>query len=82
MASGETNRSIEERYMPSPQAPDAGPVYLTIEDLAARYKVGIGTVREWRYRGTGPVVTKIGGFVRFALTDVLAWERSRREARA
>lgn len=64
--------------MPSAQAQDAG--YLTVEDLAARYKVSVGAVRDWRRLGTGPVVTKLGGLVRFALADVLAWERSRREA--
>ena len=68
--------------MAQTQVASADAVYLTIEDLAARYKVGVGTVREWRYKGTGPVVTKVGGFVRFALSDVLAWERSRREASA
>lgn len=54
--------------------------YLTNEDLAARYKVGLGTVREWRARGTGPAVTKLGGLVRYAIEDVFAWETSRREA--
>jgi hypothetical protein len=57
-----------------------GVLYLTNEDLAARYKVGLGTVREWRAKGTGPLVTKLGQLVRYHIDDVLAWERARREA--
>jgi hypothetical protein len=68
--------------MTQAQTAEASSVYLTIDDLAARYKVGAGTVREWRLKGTGPTVTKVGGFVRFRLDDVLRWEESRREASA
>jgi len=56
--------------------------FLTIEQLADRYQVSAQTVRDWRRLGTGPVVTKIGGLVRFALADVTAWESQRREASA
>jgi excisionase family DNA binding protein len=56
--------------------------YLTVGQLAARYGVSVGAVRDWRRNGTGPIVTKVGGLVRFALADVLAWEQSRREASA
>ncbi len=58
------------------------PPFLSNEDLAERYKVGLGTVREWRAKGTGPQVTKVGGLVRYAIEDVLAWESSNREDRA
>jgi predicted DNA-binding transcriptional regulator AlpA len=56
--------------------------FLTVEQLAERYGVSVAAVRDWRRYGTGPVVTKVGGLVRFALDDVLAWEQSRREASA
>jgi hypothetical protein len=54
-------------------------IYLTNEDLAERYKVGLGTIREWRAKGTGPRVTKLGQLVRYHVEDVLAWERTHRE---
>jgi hypothetical protein len=57
-------------------------IYLTNEDLAERYKVGLGTVREWRAKGTGPRVTKLGQLVRYNIEDVLAWERTHREVSA
>jgi hypothetical protein len=63
------------------QVAPTGP-YLTNEDLAARYKVGLGTIREWRAKGTGPRVTKIGQLVRYAVDDVLRWEAERREVSA
>lgn len=56
--------------------------YLSVDDLATRYGVSPGAVRDWRRLGTGPIVTKIGGLVRFALADVLAWEQANREDRA
>ena len=49
--------------------------YLTIDDLAERYQVPVATVRYWRHLGTGPKAMKIGRFVRYALDDVLEWER-------
>lgn len=60
----------------------SGEVYLTIPELADRCRVEVATVRDWRYKRIGPKVTKLGGRVLFALSDVLAWERSRREAEA
>jgi DNA-binding transcriptional MerR regulator len=53
--------------------------YLSNEDLAARYDVPVPTVRDWRRRGLGPVATKLGGLVRYAFEDVLAWEQDCRE---
>jgi predicted DNA-binding transcriptional regulator AlpA len=53
--------------------------FLTTVELASRYGVSLMTIRDWRKKGTGPVATKLGGLVRYALADVLAWERSRRD---
>ena len=55
--------------------------YLTVEDLADRYGVSVGAVRDWRRKNDGPVVTKLVGQVRYAIADVIAWEKSRRESR-
>lgn len=70
--------------MASPQlerlADVSGEVYLTIEELAERSRVTPWAVRRWRTKGQGPKATKLGGRVLFAMTDVIAWERSRREA--
>jgi hypothetical protein len=55
------------------------PEFLSNEALADRYEVPVNTVRDWRRRGTGPVATKVGGLVRYALADVLAWEKANRE---
>ena len=68
--------------MATTQAESETRPFLSIEDLAQRYGVSVGTVRDWRYRGVGPVVTKVGAAIRFALTDVLAWERQNREVSA
>jgi hypothetical protein len=57
-------------------------LWLSNEDLAGRYGVGLPTVREWRLKRTGPRATKIGALVRYHIDDVLKWERERREASA
>jgi predicted DNA-binding transcriptional regulator AlpA len=49
--------------------------YLTVDELAERYQVPVATVRYWRVQGTGPKAVKIGRWVRYPLTDVLAFER-------
>lgn len=54
--------------------------FLTVDQLAARYQVSAQTIRDWRLDGKGPVATKLGGSVRYALADVIAWEREQREA--
>lgn len=56
--------------------------FLSNEDLAERYRTTVGTVRDWRQRGIGPIATKINGLVRYALADVLRWEQERRESEA
>lgn len=51
--------------------------HLTNEDLAAREKVSINTVRKWRATGAGPRAFKVGRHVRYRLVDVEAWEEQR-----
>ncbi|MFE5837231.1 helix-turn-helix transcriptional regulator [Arthrobacter sp. NPDC056493] len=59
---------------------DAAERHLTMQDLADRCGVSLATVRQWRVKGTGPRGMAIGKYVRFRLSDVLAWEESRADA--
>ncbi len=47
--------------------------WLTTVEMAEWVKVASWTARDWRKRGVGPKATKIGGSVRYALSDVEAW---------
>lgn len=49
-------------------------VCMTSSELAKRWKVNEGTLRNWRYRGTGPKFKRIGCAVRYTLADVKAFE--------
>ncbi|WP_237222154.1 helix-turn-helix transcriptional regulator [Rothia nasimurium] len=53
----------------------------TIDDLAKRLGVSGRTVRNWRSKGLDPVAIKIGGFIRYKLSDIEAWEEAHRERR-
>lgn len=43
------------------------------EELAADLGIPVGTVYQWRYKGTGPRGYKIGRHVRYRRSDVGAW---------
>lgn len=47
--------------------------FLTIEQLADELAVEVRTIREWRVKGTGPKVHKIGRFLRYRRSEVEAW---------
>lgn len=47
--------------------------WLSPEDLADEIHVPVGTVYQWRYKGTGPKGFKIGRHVRFRRADVDRW---------
>jgi hypothetical protein len=51
-----------------------GEELLTIQDLADRHKVAVGTIYQHRCKGYGPPSLLIGGAVRYRLADVEAWE--------
>ena len=44
---------------------------LTIEALAEYLDVPVTTIRDWRTDGKGPCAIRVGGRVRFAVSDVL-----------
>jgi excisionase family DNA binding protein len=46
---------------------------LTIEDVAEVLAVPIGTVNDWRHKGTGPKAIRVGKHVRYRQTDLEAW---------
>ena len=46
----------------------------TPQELAERYKIGLGTIYAWKLRGIGPRWVKIGGALRYWRADVDAWE--------
>ena len=52
---------------------------LSIEELADYLHVPVTTIRDWRTDGKGPCAIKVGGRVRFATSDVLAWLVRQRE---
>lgn len=43
---------------------------LTPEDVAILLRIDLRTLANWRYRGCGPVFTKLGGIVRYTRDDV------------
>lgn len=51
---------------------------LTDSDLADRWQMSRGTLANTRSRGDDVPYVKVGGRVRYALDDVLAYEASRR----
>ena len=53
---------------------------LSIDELADYLHVPVTTIRDWRTDGKGPCAIKVGGRVRFATSDVLAWLVRQRES--
>ncbi len=52
---------------------------LTIEALSEYLDVPVTTIRDWRTDGKGPCAIRVGGRVRFAVSDVLHWLTEQRE---
>lgn len=51
--------------------------YLTPEDLARRWGLAEGTIRNMRHYGKGPAFIKLNGkSIRYPLAEVVAYERS------
>jgi transcriptional regulator GlxA family with amidase domain len=51
---------------------------LTQTQLAERWNISPRTLERWRWTKTGPSYVKIGGRVRYLLTDVEAYEAQQR----
>jgi excisionase family DNA binding protein len=52
-------------------------VYLTPDQVAERYQVSEATLKEWRYKGTGPEYIRLGRHVRYPATALERWEQER-----
>jgi excisionase family DNA binding protein len=52
---------------------------MSIEALAEYLDVPVTTIRDWRTDGKGPCAIRVGGRVRFAVSDVLGWLAEQRE---
>ena len=52
---------------------------MTIDALAEYLDVPVTTIRDWRTDGKGPCAIRVGGRVRFAVSDVLSWLAAQRE---
>jgi hypothetical protein len=50
----------------------------TPRELAERYGLAVGTLRNWRSLGIGPRAIKVGSKPRYPQSEVAAWEASRR----
>jgi DNA-binding transcriptional MerR regulator len=46
---------------------------LTIEEVSARLRVPIGTLRFWRHKGVGPAGFRLGRRVLYPVADCEAW---------
>jgi excisionase family DNA binding protein len=66
--------------MSTTKAPSS--LWLTVEDLAERWDLSVGTIRKFCASGKAPRRVRFGKRVRFHIDDVLAYERKRREASA
>jgi hypothetical protein len=51
-------------------------VWLTREEVAARWKTKTKTLAQWASLNRGPVFQKFGGLCRYRLSDVIAWENA------
>lgn len=50
-------------------------VYFTPDQVAKRYQVSEATLKEWRYKGTGPKYVRLGRHVRYPAKALEQWEQ-------
>ncbi len=53
--------------------------FLDSKDLAERWRVPVQTVYGLRYRNEAPPAMRVGRELRWALSDIEAWEAARRD---
>jgi predicted DNA-binding transcriptional regulator AlpA len=51
--------------------------FLTVNELAAWFKVPVQTVYSWNSKGTGPKPLKFGRHVRYRRSEALRWSQER-----
>ena len=47
--------------------------FLSVQELAALFGIPVGSIYNWRNRGTGPRGYRIGRHVRYRRSDVELW---------
>lgn len=52
--------------------------WLTLDEVASRYKVPKKTIYNWNTTGTGPEYIRCGKHVRYSTTALEAWESQQR----
>ncbi len=57
-----------------------GGLWLSVDDLARRWDLPVGTIRKFCTTGKAPRRVRFGKRVRFHLDDVVQWEQQQREA--
>ncbi len=57
---------------------DTSPIWLTVAELAERWRMTTRTLDRWRAKRSGPAWHHIGGKVRYQFDDVLTYEDRRR----
>lgn len=55
-------------------------VYFTPEQVAERYQVSEATLKEWRYKRSGPAYVRLGRHVRYPAKALEQWEAKREAA--
>lgn len=73
-----SNAQISDRSDLEPNPP----VFLTPNEVAARWRVSLRTLERWRLGGTGPSWISIGGGIRYAAEAVFDHEQRQRLVRA
>lgn len=53
-------------------------MWLTIDEVADRYKVPKRTVYQWNTTGTGPEYIRCGRHIRYSVADLENWESKQR----
>ena len=54
--------------------------HLTSRQLADRWGIKEGTLRNWRYIGEGPAFMKVGRSIRYRMANVLYYEKGMQRA--
>lgn len=62
--------------MNSTSTPFALDHHLSAQDVADRYGVPLQTVRVWRMKGYGPRGFSVGRYVRYRLSECIAFEET------
>ena len=63
---------------PLPTENDPPPVWLTVAELAERWRMTKRTLDRWRAKRSGPAWHVIGGRVLYLIDDIAAYEDRRR----